>query len=210
MSTRLASNYSTYWPIYDLKKNRMDFTIDRLNPYAAMPPQVIPTPTTTRTPKPASPICYLWWWVTWICFVLCFSVHSWLFARYAFLRNQLVRFTIFHFLLKQVFKPIIWEKTSKTQSNQVNLNSIDRPMVPTSVRVYYSLTSCDVILGCSLLCWNAISSAKRFVFMVTCNEWVQLCGTHTYVIYNVSVFYCTTDEYSGTLSKVFRWVTCQE
>ena len=43
MSTRLVSNYSTYWPIYGLKKNCMDFTIDRLNPYATTPPQVIRT-----------------------------------------------------------------------------------------------------------------------------------------------------------------------
>ena len=43
MSTRLASNYSTYWPIYGLRKNCMDFTIHRLNPYATTPPQAIRT-----------------------------------------------------------------------------------------------------------------------------------------------------------------------
>ena len=39
----LASNYSTSWPIYGLNNNWMDFTIDRLNPYATPPPQVIRT-----------------------------------------------------------------------------------------------------------------------------------------------------------------------
>ena len=39
MSTRLASNYPTYWPIYGIKKNCMDFTIDRLNPYAKRLPK---------------------------------------------------------------------------------------------------------------------------------------------------------------------------
>ena len=39
----LASNYSTYWPIYGLNNNWMDFTIDRLNRYATTPPQVIRT-----------------------------------------------------------------------------------------------------------------------------------------------------------------------
>ena len=52
MSTRLASNYSTYWPIYGLKSNCIDSTIDRPNPYAITPPQVIRTtpisPTTAR------------------------------------------------------------------------------------------------------------------------------------------------------------------
>lgn len=45
MLTRLASSYSTYWPIYDLNNNFLDFTISRYNPYryATTPPQVIRT-----------------------------------------------------------------------------------------------------------------------------------------------------------------------
>ena len=43
MSTRLPPNHSTCWPIYGVKKNCVDFTIDRLNLYATTRPQVIRT-----------------------------------------------------------------------------------------------------------------------------------------------------------------------
>ena len=79
MSTRLASNYSTYWPIYGLKKSCTDFTIDRLDPYATTPPQVIRTVPISHQLQLAHqnqlhrcvPFVDA---VTWICFVVIFSV----------------------------------------------------------------------------------------------------------------------------------------
>ena len=99
MSIRLASNYSPHWPIYGLKNNCTDFTIDRLNPYATTPPQAIraiPIPHQLRLARQNQlhrcvPFVEA---ATWVCFVLWFSVYSWFYCPkvecYAFSWNQLV------------------------------------------------------------------------------------------------------------------------
>ena len=96
MSRRLASNYSTYWPICGLKKICMDFTEDRLNPYATTPPQVIRTLPISRqqrlVPQNQLHRCVPFVDViTWTCFVS-FSVFSWFYFPkvecYAFIWNQ--------------------------------------------------------------------------------------------------------------------------
>ena len=97
----LASKYSTFWLTYGLKKNCMDFTIDRLNPYPTTPLQIIRTIPISHQLQLARqnqlrrciPFVNT---VTWICFLLWFSVYPWFYCQkvefwcYAFIWNQLV------------------------------------------------------------------------------------------------------------------------
>ena len=85
MSTRLliASKNSTCSRVYGLKTSCMDFTVDRLNPYARTPPQVIRTiPISHELQLARQNQLHLLYVpfvdaVTWICFVLFrFSVYS--------------------------------------------------------------------------------------------------------------------------------------
>ena len=97
MSRRLASMFSTYWPIYGLKKECIDFTMDRLNPDATTPPQVVRTIPISHQLQLApqnqlhqcAPFVDAF---AWICFVLWFSVYSWFYCPnvecYAFIWNQ--------------------------------------------------------------------------------------------------------------------------
>ena len=93
----VASNYSTYWPIYGLKKNLYGFTVDRSNPYAnnAFPRNTNSSHTSQttqvapRTRKPASPMCSLCWCGhVDTCVVLWISVCSWFYRSMVLLPTR--------------------------------------------------------------------------------------------------------------------------